>query len=95
MKTAAIYLDRSGRSFKWSANYPQGGIDLLKCAIDIRRAKHKPYIPIGKCHENERTDDPLRGFTDLVRRQGYQTREQAEYGARVKKLDNKKTEVIL
>ena len=85
MQTAVISFDSSGRSYSWSANYPQGGIELCRTAFMIRRAKKIPYIQIGRDMLSEKAEKVLKGYTALVNRQGFESREQAEYGARVGK----------
>ena len=84
MQTAVINFDRNGKSVSWSANYATGGMDLYKAAVQIRRVKRDPYIPLGRRTISQRADEALKGYTSLIGRQGFQDRQQAEYGARVK-----------
>lgn len=96
MQIATISFDRNGKSIGWSANYPQGGMELAYIAYQAKKVKSEPFIPLGRKTMPQRQAHALEYFTELNNRQGYETREQAEFGKGVnRKIDkNKKIEKL-
>jgi hypothetical protein len=82
MRTANLYATENG--YAWDANYAQGGLDLMRAADMLRKKKAEPFVPLGRRSVHERAVEALEGYTASNARQGYLTREQAEYGKKVK-----------
>lgn len=85
MNTANLYRTENG--YAWDANYAQGGLDLMRAADMLRKKKAEPFIPLGRRSVHERAVEALEGYTASNARQGYLTREQAEYGRKVRPFE--------
>jgi hypothetical protein len=83
MQTATISFDRNGKSIGWSANYPQGGMELAHIAYQAKKVKSEPFIPLGRKTMPQRQAHALNFFSEYVNERGYETREQAFHGARM------------
>lgn len=77
---SAILTAYSNGAIAWSANYPGGGGDLARMVKEARKHKDKQPIPLGRRTYEERQQEALKYFSDLNEGQGFETREQAEYG---------------
>ena len=87
MRTANLYVTENG--YAWSANYSTGGMDLINAAESVKKSTAE-YIPLGRRTVHERAVEALEGYTALNARQGYLTREQAEYGRKIRPFDARK-----
>lgn len=81
MRVAVLTKTKHGVS--WSANYAEGGRELMSMIGEVRRVRNDPFFNVGN-RDIKRRQKALDSFTELNRRQGYETREDAEFGARVK-----------
>lgn len=88
MKTATLY--KCNGAYCWNSNYPMGGYDLVKTVEQTRKVKSEPFIPLGRHTLEQRQEHALDFFSEYVNERGYETREQAFHGARMKKPDNGK-----
>jgi len=82
MNTARLY--RYGERSYWTANYADGGADLIKAATQEREALDKPAIHIRpaklSAERRAEVDKSFKGYIRLNRKYGYQTRECAYSG---------------
>lgn len=84
MKTA--FLSKTASGYAWSANYATGGADLINVAESVKKSTAE-YIPLGRRTVHERAVEALKGYTASNARQGYLTREQAEYGRKIRPFE--------
>lgn len=84
MKTATLY--KCGNSYTWAANYPDGGIELNDTVKLLKESANAPtyHFFCGGRTLHERAVAALDSYSGFMAKQGYTTREQAEYGKRVK-----------
>lgn len=84
MKTANLYKCKGG--YAWDANYPMGDVDLINAAQQAKTSTDKPFIPLGRRTLHERALAAVESYSESNARQGYTTREQAEYGKSIRQL---------
>ena len=82
MRSALLY--KYGDIAYWTANYADGGADLIKAAAQEREALDKPAIHIRpaklSAERRAEVDKSFKGYIRLNRKYGYQTRERAYSG---------------
>ena len=84
MDTVKMNFTKDWQFIGYSANYKNCGKDISAAAMQMQATTDKPFVNLGRRTVHERAVEALKGYSASNARQGYMTREQAEYGKKVK-----------
>jgi len=84
MDTVKMNFTKDWQFIGYSANYKNCGKDISVAAMQMQATTDKPFVNLGRRTVHERAVEALKGYSASNARQGYMTREQAEYGKKVR-----------
>lgn len=86
MDTVKMNFTKDWQFIGYNANYKNCGKDISAVAMQMQATMDKPFVKLGRRTLHERAMAAVESYSESNARQGYTTREQAEYGKRIRQL---------